>query len=131
VTTQSRTDDSGTNGIGTLSHVLLDTADRLRRLPESRLNKVATAARGLTQSLADAAAGIEARDAAAPPAVRVVPALSVFAIADQVTVTAHDLRAAAAGLAPEAAVWWDGARTPVQDVLEALVERVEQVRAQV
>lgn len=131
MTTQSRTDDSGTNGIGTLGQALHDTAGRLRRLPESRLSKVATDGRGLAQSLADAAAGIEARDAAAPPPVRVVPALSVFAIADQVTVTAHDLRAAAAGLAPEANVWWDGARRPLQDVLEALVERVEQVRAQV
>lgn len=114
-----------------LGPVLLDTADRLRRLPESRLNKVAPAGRGLAQNLADAAAGIEARDAATPPPARVVPALSVFAIADQVAVTAHDLRAAAAGLAPEVAVWWGGARTPLQDVLEALVERVEQVRAQV
>ena len=130
MTTQSRTDDSGTNRIGTLGPVLLDTADRLRRLPESRLNKVAPAGRGLAQNLADAAAGIEARDAATPPPARVVPALSVFAIADQVAVTAHDLRAAAAGLAPEVAVWWGGARTPLQDVLEALVERVEQVRAQ-
>ena len=131
MTTRSRTDDSGTNGIGTLGHVLLETADRLRRLPESRLKKVAAAGRGLAQSLADAAAGIEARDAAAPPAVRVVPALSVFAIADQVTVTAHDLRTAAAALAPDVAVWWGGARTPLRVVLEALVERAEQVRAQV
>jgi hypothetical protein len=131
VTTQSRTDDTGRNGIGTLDSVLLDTADRLRRLPESRLNKVAAAARGVAQSLADAAAGIEARDAAVSPPTRVVPALSVFAIADQVAVTAHDLRAAAAGVAPEVAVWWDGARTPLQDVLQALAARVEQVRAQV
>lgn len=130
MTTQSRTDDSGTNGIGTLGHVLLDTADRLRRLPESRLNKVAPAGRELAQRLADAAAGIEARDAPTPPTVRVVPALSVFAVADQVAVTAHDLRAAAAGLAPGLAVWWDGARTPLQDVAEALVKRAEQVRAQ-
>lgn len=120
----------GANGIGTLGHALLDTADRLRRLPESRLNKVATAGRGMAQGLADAAAGIEARAAATPPPERAVPVLSIFAIADQVTVTAHDLRAAAAGLAPETTVWWGGVRTPLRDVLEALAERVEQVRAQ-
>lgn len=117
--------------MGTAGHVLLDIAERLRRLPESRLNKVAPVGRGLVQAVADAAAGIEARAAAAPPPLRVVPALSVFAIADQVTVTADDLRAAAAGLAPEVPVWWDGARTPLQDVLESLVRRAEQVRAQV
>ncbi len=84
----------------------------------------------MAQALADAAAGIEDRDAPGPPRERVVPALSVFATADQVAVTAHDLRAAAAGLASDAPVWWRGARTPLGDVLNALIGQAQRVRAQ-
>ncbi len=100
----------------------------MRRLPESRLNRVAGAARELAQALADAAAGIEGRDDAAPPPARAVPTLSVFALADQVAVTGGDLTAAGAGLDPTTPVWSGGARQPLQDVLGALAERVERVR---
>lgn len=105
-------------------------ADRLRRLPESRLNKVAAAGRELAQALADAAAGIEGRDASTPPADCAVPVLGVFAVADQVAVTAHDLSAAAGGLEPATPVWWKGVRKPFEDVLEALAGQVERVRAE-
>ena len=88
------------------------------------------AGRALAQALADATAGIENRDAPTPPPERLVPALSMFAVADQVTVTAHDLRAAAAGLEPDTSVWWNGGRAPLQDVLQALVGEAERVRAQ-
>jgi hypothetical protein len=82
------------------------------------------------QALADAAAGIEGRDAPAPPADRAVPVLSVFALADQVAVTGGDLTAAGAGLDPATPIWSGGARRPLLDVLEALSERVERVRAE-
>lgn len=129
VTTRGRRAEDGTNGPGGLGHLLVDTADRLRRLPESRLNKVATSARGLAQTLADAAAGIEGRDAATAPPIRAIPTLSIFALADQVAVTAQDLRAGTAELDPATPVWWEGARTPLQDVLTALRAEAERVRA--
>lgn len=130
VTTRARTDDAEAARPLTLGDLLLDCADRLRRLPESRLNKVATAGRELAQALADAAAGIEARAAPTPPPGRLVPILGVFALADQVAVTAHDLQVAAAGLDPETVVWWDGARRPLQDVRDGLRGQAERVRAQ-
>ncbi|GAA0636579.1 hypothetical protein GCM10009547_46090 [Sporichthya brevicatena] len=108
-----------------------EIADRLRRMPESRLRRVADAAHALAQDLADAAAGVESRVADVPPALRPVPTLSVFAVADQVTVTAHDLTAAAAGLDPGTDVWWEGARRPLGDVLAALAERTRALGAQV
>lgn len=129
MTTRGRTDDAADPALGTLGELLTELADRLRRLPESRLNKVAAAARDLTQTLADAAAGIEGRDAAEPPPRRVVPVLSIFAVADQVTVTAHDLTAAAGDLAPATVVWWQGERRAVPDVLAALSGHAERVRA--
>jgi hypothetical protein len=91
---------------------------------------VADAGRELAQALADAAAGVEGRHDPAPPASRPVPVLSVFAVADQVAVTGHDLAAAGAGLDPATAVWSDGVRQPLQDVLKALAARVEGVRAE-
>ena len=87
--------------------------------------------RGLAQALADAAAGIDARAAAVPPPERAVPALSVFAVADQVAVTAHDLTVAATRQDPATPIWWQGTRRPLQDVLDALAIRAGRLRAQV
>ncbi len=131
MTTRGRTDDAQNAAVETLRAQLADVADRLRRLPESRLNRIAGAARALAQSLADAAAGVEERDGDEPPVVRPVPVTSVFAVADQVAVTAHDLTAAAGVLEPTAAIWWQGARLPLGDVLTILAGQAEQVRAQV
>lgn len=114
----------------TVGHLLTDVSDRLRRLPESRLNKVAGAGRELAQDLADAAAGVEGRDAATPPPDRAVPVLSVFAVADQVAVTAGDLAAAAGGVEPGTPIWWQGGRQPLQDVLEALAGQAGRLRAE-
>jgi uncharacterized membrane protein YfbV (UPF0208 family) len=83
----------------------------------------------LVQTLADAAAGIESRDAPAAPPIRAIPTLSVFALADQVAVTGQDLRAATAGVDPATPVWWNGVRRPLQDVLTAVQAEVERVRA--
>ncbi|MBA3741650.1 hypothetical protein [Sporichthya sp.] len=91
---------------------------------------MAPAGRELAQALADAAAGITGRDASAPPAERTVPILGVFAVADQVAVTAHDLSAAGAGLDPATQIWWEAARQPLAAVLEALTGQAERVRAE-
>ncbi|HUR72708.1 MAG TPA: hypothetical protein VMZ00_00425 [Sporichthya sp.] len=90
---------------------------------------MAGAGRELAQAVADAGAGIESRHHQAPPAGRAIPVLSVFAVADQVTVTGHDLTAACAGLEPATPVWSDGVRQPLQDVLTALQGHAERVRS--
>jgi hypothetical protein len=109
---------------------VLDLADRLRRLPESRLKKVAVAAHELAQALADAAAGVEARAADRPPPLRPVPRLSVFALGDQIAVTVHDLADAAAGLDAAEPVWRHGAKRPLAETLDALAEAAQRLRAQ-
>ncbi|WP_019872873.1 hypothetical protein [Sporichthya polymorpha] len=123
--------DAGSNPAWSETAGIAEIADRLRRMPESRLRRVADAAHALAQDLADAAAGIEGRAGKTPPALRPVPTLSVFAVADQVTVTAHDLGAAAAGLDSGTHVWWQGARGPLGEVLAALTERTRALRAQI
>jgi hypothetical protein len=101
-------------------------ADRLRSLPQSRiqvrldpaptvpsglevsaagpLNRAALAL-ALAQHLADTALGVEHRDAPAPPPRRLVPTLTVFAVGDQVGVTGTDLVGVLRGLEPGDAVW--------------------------
>lgn len=107
-------------------------ADRLRTLPESRLQRsvgpesLARAGVGLAQLLADLAAGVEARDGAAPLG-RTVPDLGPFAVADQIAVTATDLALALDGVDPRAEVWAPGGE---RDVLSRLLEHLDQrVRA--
>ena len=132
VTTRGRTDESGSPLPDTqsylISHLLDDCANRLRRLPESRLNKVAGSARDLAQLLADAAQGIENRTDERPPEPRTVPTLSIFALGDQLAVTAGDLAAAARGLGPAELVWWRAAREPLETVLQAAHGAAEHLR---
>ena len=130
MTTRGHSGDADGHVLHTLSDLVADVADRVRRLPESRLNRVAGPARELAQALANAAAGIEGRHDPAPPEGRPLPVLSVFALADQIAVTRHDLTAAAAGLDPVTPIWWGGVRQPLQDVLSALAARAERVRAE-
>jgi hypothetical protein len=94
-------------------------ADRLRGLSQARLAAAApphasraAAARTTAQTLADAAAGLEARGEPSSPPWRTVPELSEFAAGDQVAVTGHDLVSAAERAAPDDLVWArDGRRT--------------------
>ncbi len=138
VTTRSRSDDpSGLNpdALGhcvpaALVEVLSALADRLRQLPESRLKKAAGSAGDLIQLLADVAAGIEARGADEPPQLRAVPTLSVFALGDQIAVTARELTDATRGLSPAETVWWHGARRSLSDALRAVHEAAAGLRAQ-
>lgn len=131
MTTRGHWDDAAGQSTPTLSQLLAEVADCLRRLPESRLNKVAGVGRDLAQALADAAAGAERREAATPPPDRAVPVLSVFAVADQVAVTGRDLEAAAVGLEPTALIWWQGEQQALQDVLQALAGQAKRVRSEI
>lgn len=106
-----------------------DVADRVGRLPESRLVHRAADGLALAQQLADAAMGIEARTATRAPEAREVPTLSVFAVGDQIAVTGQDLRAAAHGLERHILVWQDGAQRPLADVLAGLQARADALRA--
>jgi hypothetical protein len=110
---------------------LSTVADRLRRLPESRLSKAGESARGLVQLLADAAAGVDGRAGSDPPDLRTVPALSVFALGDQVAVTARDLAEATTGLDAAEPVWWRGKRRALNVVLDELLAAGEALRAAV
>ncbi|GAB3117672.1 hypothetical protein GCM10027160_28540 [Streptomyces calidiresistens] len=76
-------------------------ADRLRRLPESRLRQGA-AGEGLR--LARRLAGLTRRIEGVGPDPAELPAIGVFAVGDQLAVTGHDLSAAlgALGDVPEA-----------------------------
>ncbi len=104
-------------------------ADLLRTLPESRLRRatagesVAQAALRIAQLLADTAAGIHDRDAAAPT-MRQVPDLGPFALPDQLTVTATELDGAARGLDASTQVWApDGKRSTLGAVLGVVASR--------
>jgi hypothetical protein len=75
-------------------------AERLRTLSEAQLAAEAppyptgaTGGRAVAQVLADAAQGLEERDSGVEPLWRELPALSDFAVGDQVAVTGHDLLA--------------------------------------
>jgi hypothetical protein len=104
--------------------VLDDVADRLLRLPESRLTAagadgrtVACAGHELAQRLADTAAGVEHRDAQAAPESRPVPWLGPFVVAHQVAVTGADLVAACVGLDVSVGVWGAASRRELGGVL--------------
>ena len=81
------------------------------------------------QLLADAAAGIEGGNASEPPAGRGVPECNVFALGDQIAVTARDLATAAAGLDGALPVWWQGARYQLADVLDVVAAAAQGLRA--
>ncbi len=104
--------------------VLDDVVDRLLRLPESRLTAlgpdgrtVAQAGHEVAQRLADTAAGVEDREAPAPPESRAVPWLGPFVVAHQVAVTGADLLAAGVGLDARVAVWAEASRRDLGVVL--------------
>ena len=87
-------------------------SDRLRGLSEARLAAAApphasraAAARATAQTLADAAAGLEAGVDPASPTWRTLPELSDLAAGDQLAVTGHDLLAAAQQAAPDDHAW--------------------------
>jgi hypothetical protein len=80
-------------------------AERLRRLSPARLRMPLPpypsreqAGRILAQQLADAAAGVVARDSDQPPRWHEVPEIEVFAVGEQVAVTGNDLVLELAGL---------------------------------
>src|SRR5262245_30347927 len=73
-------------------------AERLRRLSPARLRSPLPpyrsreqAGRALAQQLADAAAGVVARDCDQPPRWSEVPEIELFAVGEQVAVTGNDL----------------------------------------
>ncbi len=115
--------------LAALSAAVRDVADRIGRLPQSRLLTRAAGGLDLAQHFADAAAGIEARAATVAPRPRAVPTLSVFAVGDQVAVTGGDVLAAADGLDPTEPVWHDGERRALAEVLAQLQARAAALRA--
>lgn len=120
-----------TGELATLIATIGDIADRIGRLPESRLGTRAVAGLELAQDLADATAGIEARAATTAPPAREVPSLSVFAVGDQVTVTGADLLAAADGLDGATPVWHGSEQCLLEQVLARLQARADALRATV
>ncbi|HYN75087.1 MAG TPA: hypothetical protein VEV13_02720 [Candidatus Limnocylindria bacterium] len=110
-------------------------ADRLRTVSDVRLSQPfpgsgtrAAAALDLAQQLAEAAQGVECRDAEAAPGWRVVPELGVFALGDQLAVTGHDLVAAASDVAGEALVWTRAGRRTASEVVEEQAQAVRALR---
>jgi hypothetical protein len=98
--------------------------DRLRGLSQARLaaptpphESAAEAGHAAAQVLATAAQGLAERSAAREPRWREVPRLSVFAVGDQVAVTAHDLLGELAGCDPGEPVWAPGTRRTAVDVV--------------
>jgi hypothetical protein len=87
-------------------------SDRLRGLSEARLAAAApphgsraAASRATAQTLADAAAGLEAGGDPVAPTWRALPELSDLSAGDQLAVTGHDLLAAAQQAAPDDHAW--------------------------
>jgi hypothetical protein len=107
-------------------------ADRLRTAPVARVDGVRVQVRELLQDLADATAGIEAREDAAPPRWREVPALPDSALGDQLDVLGGDLVtavSAAGGPTTVADLWSRSGRTAVRPVLDALAARLATLRS--
>jgi hypothetical protein len=99
-------------------------SDRLRGLSEARLAAAApqhasraAAARATAQTLADAAAGLEAGADPLSPTWRTLPELSDLAGGDQLAVTGHDLLAAAHQAAPDDHAWARHGRRTAHPVL--------------
>lgn len=102
-------------------------SDRLRGLSEARLAAAApphasraAAARATAQTLADAAAGLEARADPMAPTWRTLPELGDLAAGDQLAVTGHDLLTAAQQAGPDDHAWArHGRRSAHQMLAEA------------
>ena len=108
---------------------LAAAAEAVRAADPASLNRAALG-HAVAQLLADAAAGVQARVEPAPPPRRSVPVLTVFAVGDQVAVTGTDLAAALRGLDPSTPVWAaDGTRGTAAATLAAALEAVRALRA--
>ena len=99
-------------------------AERLRTLSEAQLAAEAppypsraAGGRAVAQTLADAAQALEERDSGAEPRWRDVPALSDFAVGDQVALTGQDLLTAIGSVGPEETVWARGTRRTAGEVV--------------
>ncbi|MGH8970782.1 MAG: hypothetical protein ACRDV1_12630 [Actinomycetes bacterium] len=110
-------------------------AERFRGLSEARLlaelpphGSRAAAGRHAVRVLADAAQGLDARDAPTEPTWRPVPELSPFAVGDQVAVTGQDLLAALDAVGPEEAVWGPGGRRTARDLVTDAAETLAALR---
>ena len=134
-------------------------AERLRQLSPARLRTPLPsypsreqAGRVLAQRLADAAAGVVARDSDQPPEWREVPEIEVFAVGEQVAVTGNDLVGELAALpagdaatgdaatgdseAGEAAgqvpvdimIWTPSGRRPLSEVIDELLTTLRELR---
>jgi hypothetical protein len=110
-------------------------ADRLRSLSEARLaapvpghSSRAAAGRQLAQALADAGQGVEERASAAEPRWRDVPALSDFAVGEQVAVTGADLLRTLAEVAPDDPVWTRDGLQPAASAAAGAVRLLAEVR---
>jgi hypothetical protein len=127
------TDDAGS--YADLRRELGMLAERFHRLAEGRLRQPlppfpsrAEAGRSIAQALADAAYGIEQRNAPAPPAWRDVPRAGAFAVADQITVTGNDLLAALCGVPESGEVWTRDGRCTAREVVAAIREAMLTLR---
>jgi hypothetical protein len=110
-------------------------ADRLRNLSQARLAAAApphpsraAAARAAAQTLADAAAGLEAGPDPTGPTWRTVPDLGDFAVGDQLAVTGHDLIAAAESTQPDDDAWGHHGRRTAHEVLTEAADALETLR---
>jgi hypothetical protein len=110
-------------------------ADRLRTLSQAQLAAPvppypsrAAGGRAVAQRLATAAQGLEAGAAGDEPRWRDVPALSDFAVGDQLAVTGHDLLAALDEAGPADLVWAPGARRTAISVVTDAADQLAALR---
>jgi hypothetical protein len=110
-------------------------ADRLRNLSQARLSAAApphatraAAARAAAQTLADAAAGLEARQDTTGPTWRTLPDLGDFAVGDQLAVIGHDLLAAAQITGPDDDAWSHHGRRTAHEVLAEAADALTTLR---
>jgi hypothetical protein len=110
-------------------------SDRLRGLSEARLaaaapphSSRAEVARATAQTLADAAAGLEAGGDPVAPTWRTLPELIDLAAGDQLAVTGHDLLAAARRVAPDDHAWTRHGRRTAHLVLAEAADALAALR---
>jgi hypothetical protein len=131
---------------GRLAEEIRRVSDRLRMLPLARLSAPlppygtrAEAGHAVAQRLAEAAQGIEARDAPQPPAWREVPRLAEHGTADLIAVTGQDLLDALASAGADAQVWTragqsatragqSATRAPIRDAVERAAADLRELR---
>jgi hypothetical protein len=118
-----------------LSDEVRRLAERLRSLSDTRLARElppystrADAGRVMAQDLAEAAQGVEERQASASPTWRRVPTLGDFAVGDQVAVTGTDLRTALNGLDDQVEVWSREGRLTAGVVVDRIAAQLKALR---